>query len=172
MTTITMVYAILTANSHFFFTYICQSLMFCLVNLLLFFYICSFDNEDLSSFLFFSLTHGFVIVIVCYCVNLLLLVKFIKTDKIVLLSQFELKFSKDQKCRLVLWCLVLTWLKIILIVSSWKILLSHKQPAVNWPHFKWIRIALWIVFILVSLYEKKKRQKNNIYKQQHLSWTS
>lgn len=101
MASITMVYAILTANSHFFFTYICQSLMFCLVNLLLFFYICSFDNEDPSFFLF-SLTHGFVIVIVCYCVNVLLLVKFIKTDKIVLLSQFELKFSKDQKCHPVL----------------------------------------------------------------------
>lgn len=57
---------------------------------------------------FFShVTHGFVIVIVCYCVNVLLLVnKFMKTNKIVLLSQFELKFYKDQKCHPVLWHLV------------------------------------------------------------------
>lgn len=84
---IIMVYAILSVNSCFlFYTSIsipCFAFIYVVLIMRIYFF-----------FFFFHFTHGFVI-----CVNVLLLVnKFMKTDKIVLLSQFELKFYKDQKC--------------------------------------------------------------------------
>ncbi len=84
---IIMVYAILSVNSCFpFYTSIsipCFAFIYVVLIMRIYFF-----------FFFFHFTRGFVI-----CVNVLLLVnKFMKTDKIVLLSQFELKFYKDQKC--------------------------------------------------------------------------